>query len=106
RRRFAESTSLNQRNQEAIMRLLDEMGALAEGDLTVKTTVTEEITGAIADSVNFTIEELKNVVGRINHAAAQVSVATEAAQKTTTQLLAAAEKQGREIRETSASVLG
>ncbi|HZR70969.1 MAG TPA: methyl-accepting chemotaxis protein [Burkholderiales bacterium] len=96
----------NKANQDAILRLMNEMGSLAEGDLTVKTTVTEEITGAIADSVNFTIEELKNVVGRINHAAAQVSIATEAAQKTTTQLLAAAEKQGREIRETSASVLG
>jgi twitching motility protein PilJ len=105
-RQRAEIERQNKVNQDAILRLMNEMGSLAEGDLTVKTTVTEEITGAIADSVNFTIEELKNVVGRINHAAAQVSIATEAAQKTTTQLLAAAEKQGREIRETSASVLG
>ncbi len=105
-RQRAEIERQNKANQDAILRLMNEMGSLAEGDLTVKTTVTEEITGAIADSVNFTIEELKNVVGRINHAAAQVSIATEAAQKTTTQLLAAAEKQGREIRETSASVLG
>jgi twitching motility protein PilJ len=105
-RQRAEIERMNKANQDAILRLMNEMGSLAEGDLTVKTTVTEEITGAIADSVNFTIEELKNVVGRINHAAAQVSIATEAAQKTTTQLLAAAEKQSREIRETSASVLG
>jgi twitching motility protein PilJ len=105
-RQRSEIERQNKANQDAILRLMNEMGSLAEGDLTVKTTVTEEITGAIADSVNFTIEELKNVVGRINHAAAQVSIATEAAQKTTTQLLAAAEKQGREIRETSASVLG
>jgi twitching motility protein PilJ len=105
-RQRSEIERQNKVNQDAILRLMNEMGSLAEGDLTVKTTVTEEITGAIADSVNFTIEELKNVVGRINHAAAQVSIATEAAQKTTTQLLAAAEKQGREIRETSASVLG
>jgi twitching motility protein PilJ len=101
----AEVERTNRTNQDAILRLMNEMGSLAEGDLTVKATVTEEITGAIADSVNFTIEELKNLVGRINHAAAQVSVATEAAQKTSTQLLAAAEKQSREIRETSASVL-
>lgn len=112
RRRAEESESqraqiehTNKTNQDAILRLMNEMGNLAEGDLTVKATVTEEITGAIADSVNFTIEELKNLVGRINHAAAQVSVATEAAQKTTSQLLAAAEKQSQEIRETSASVL-
>ena len=104
-RQRAEVERTNRTNQDAILRLMNEMGSLAEGDLTVKATVTEEITGAIADSVNFTIEELKNLVGRINHAAAQVSVATEAAQKTSTQLLAAAEKQSREIRETSASVL-
>jgi twitching motility protein PilJ len=104
-RQRAEIEKTNKTNQDAILRLMNEMGSLAEGDLTVKATVTEEITGAIADSVNFTIEELKGLVGRINHAAAQVTVATEAAQKTTNQLLAAAEKQGREIRETSASVL-
>jgi len=82
------------------------MGNLAEGDLTVKATVTEEITGAIADSVNFTIDELRTLVGRINAAAAQVTTAAESAQHTSAQLLAAAEKQSVEIRQTSASVLG
>jgi len=96
---------LNKQNQEAILRLMNEMGNLAEGDLTVKATVTEEITGAIADSVNFTIDELRGLVGRINAAAAQVTTATESAQQTSVQLLAAAEKQSNEIRQTSASVL-
>ena len=73
RRRFAESTELNQRNQEAIMRLLDEMGSLAEGDLTVKTTVSEDITGAIADSVNYAIDELRSLVTTINETSEQVS---------------------------------
>jgi twitching motility protein PilJ len=101
----AETERTNRSNQDAILRLMNEMGNLAEGDLTVKATVTEDITGAIADSVNFTIDELKNLVGRINTAAAQVTTATEAAQKTSSQLLAAAEKQSVEIRGTSASVL-
>src|SRR6266496_4784219 len=95
----------NRSNQDAILRLMNEMGNLAEGDLTVKATVTEEITGAIADSVNFTIDELRGLIGRINAAAAQVTTATESAQKTSAQLLAAAEKQSVEIRQTSASVL-
>jgi twitching motility protein PilJ len=104
-RQRAETESTNRGNQDAILRLMNEMGNLAEGDLTVKATVTEEITGAIADSVNFTIDELRGLVGRINAAAAQVTTATESAQQTSVQLLAAAEKQSVEIRQTSASVL-
>jgi twitching motility protein PilJ len=100
-----ETERTNRSNQDAILRLMNEMGNLAEGDLTVKATVTEEITGAIADSVNFTIDELRGLVGRINAAAAQVTTATESAQQTSAQLLAAAEKQSVEIRQTSASVL-
>ena len=73
RRRFASSIELNHRNQDAIMRLLDEMGSLAEGDLTVKTTVSEDITGAIADSVNYAIDELRSLVTTINETSEQVS---------------------------------
>src|SRR5689334_18155632 len=105
-RQRAETERTNRSNQDAILRLMNEMGNLAEGDLTVKATVTEEITGAIADSVNFTIDELRGLVGRINAAAAQVTTAAESAQQTSVQLLAAAEKQSVEIRQTSASVLG
>jgi twitching motility protein PilJ len=104
-RQRAEIERTNRSNQDAILRLMNEMGNLAEGDLTVKATVTEEITGAIADSVNFTIDELKGLVGRINNTVARVTTATESAQKTSSQLLAAAEKQSLEIRESSASVL-
>ncbi len=104
-RQRAEIERTNKGNQDAILRLMNEMGNLAEGDLTVKATVSEDITGAIADSVNFTVDELKGLVGRINTTAAQVTNATETAQKTSTQLLAAAEKQSQEIRQTSASVL-
>jgi len=101
----ADTERTNRSNQDAILRLMNEMGNLAEGDLTVKATVTEEITGAIADSVNFTIDELRGLVGRINSAAAQVTTATESAQKTSAQLLAAAEKQSVEIRQASTSVV-
>src|SRR5258706_208362 len=104
-RQRAEVERVNRGNQDAILRLMNEMGNLAEGDLTVKATVTEEITGAIADSVNFTIDELRGLVGRINTTAAQVTTATAAAQKTSAQLLAAAERQSVEIRTTSASGL-
>ncbi len=84
RRRFQDSAELNQRNQEAIMRLLDEMGSLAEGDLTVKTTVTEDITGAIADSVNYAIDELRTLVTTINETSEQVSSSAQETQTTAT----------------------
>ena len=96
----------NERNlsQQAILRLMNEMGDLADGDLTVRTTVTEDITGAIADSVNYTIEELSVLVRRINDAAIRVTAATESAQKTSGELLQATEKQAHEIREAGTTI--
>ncbi|MCL2075365.1 MAG: methyl-accepting chemotaxis protein [Betaproteobacteria bacterium] len=91
------SESTNRQNQEAILRLMNELGDLADGDLTVTATVSEDITGAIADSINYTIEELRVLVGRINDAATRVTQATEVARKTSTELLTAAAKQGEEI---------
>jgi twitching motility protein PilJ len=83
--------------QAAILRLMNEMGDLADGDLTVRATVSEDVTGAIADSVNYTIEELSVLVGRINKAAAQVTTATSDAKATSDELLTATETQTREI---------
>jgi twitching motility protein PilJ len=85
--------------QQAILRLMNEMGDLADGDLTIRATVTEDITGAIADSVNYTIEELSVLVRRINDAASRVTAATESARHTSTELLAATERQSQEIEE-------
>lgn len=101
-----EAEEHNKANQEAILRLMNEMGSLADGDLTVQATVSEDITGAIADSVNYTIEELRVLVGRINSTAAQVTSATESAAQTSARLLQAAERQSKEIQEAGSSVLG
>src|SRR6202163_891388 len=105
RRSAAEAESENKRNQEAILRLLNEMGDLADGDLTVRAKVTEDITGAIADSMNYTIEELRTLVTGVNRASAQVTERSQEAQHVSAQLLAAAERQSKEIEETSSRVL-
>ncbi len=97
--------ALNRQNQNAILRLMNELGDLADGDLTVTATVSEDITGAIADSINYTIEELRVLVGRINDASGRVTVATGIAQQTSTELLEAAERQATEIKATGQSVL-
>lgn len=103
-RRAEEAAQENQRNQDAILRLLNEMGDLAEGDLTVQATVTEDITGAIADSVNYAIDELRMLVQGINRAAQQVTQTTSEARLSSEQLLAAAEQQSEQIGETTAAV--
>ncbi len=94
----------SQNNQEAILNLLDEMGDLADGDLTVKAQVTESITGAIADSINYTIASLRELVTNINRATEQVNKATGQAQSTSSSLLAAAEQQTKQIADTSTAV--
>lgn len=105
RRSAAEAEAENKRNQEAILRLLNEMGDLADGDLTVRAQVTEDITGAIADSMNYTIDELRTLVTGVNNAAIQVTQKTAQAQSISTELLDAAERQSKEIEDTTSQVL-
>ncbi len=96
---------VNDGNQAAILRLMNELQAVAEGDLTQETTVTEDITGAIADSVNYTVEELRLLVGNVQNTASRVAQTTTQVENTSTELLAASTEQLREIRETGQSVL-
>jgi twitching motility protein PilJ len=105
RLRAQDSEHENKRNQEAILRLLNEMGNLADGDLTVQASVTEDVTGAIADSINFTIEELRTLVRGINSATDQVTKATQETQAISNRLFEASQRQNREIQQASASVL-
>jgi len=104
RRRALDSEQQNRANQVAIQRLLDEITTLADGDLTARARVTEDITGAIADSINFTVDELRRLVEGVTGAAEQVTAATSEAQATSAQLLQAAERQADEIQETGQSV--
>jgi len=96
-KRYQTTKELNDRNQEAIMRLLDEMGSLAEGDLTVKATVTEDMTGAIADSINFAVEQLRSLVQTITDTSVQVASSAQETQATAMHLAEAAEHQAQEI---------
>jgi twitching motility protein PilJ len=96
---------VNDANQAAILRLMNELQTVAEGDLTQEATVTEDITGAIADSVNYTVEELRSLVGNVQATATRVAQTTSAVESTSTELLAASNEQLREIRETGQSVV-
>jgi twitching motility protein PilJ len=94
----------NERNQEAIMRLLDELSSLADGDLTVQATVTEDITGAIADSINYAIEALRELVTTINDSAIQLDGATKQTQGAAAHMAKASSAQSRQISSASESM--
>jgi twitching motility protein PilJ len=105
RKRALENERANRRNEEAILRLLDDMSQLAEGDLTRHARVTEDMTGAIADAVNFAIDELRGLVNQINQAAGQLTESTNQGRAVSGQLLQVAERQAEEIQSTTSSVL-
>jgi twitching motility protein PilJ len=94
----------NERNQEAIMRLLDELSSLADGDLTVQATVTEDITGAIADSINYAIEALRELVTTINDSAIQLDGAAKQTQGAAANMAKASSAQSRQISAASESM--
>jgi len=94
----------NERNQAAILRLLDELGSLADGDLTVQATVTEDITGAIADSINYAIEALKDLVTTINDTAIKIDAAARQTQATSGHLAQASETQSKQVADATESV--
>ncbi|BBM01048.1 methyl-accepting chemotaxis protein [Microbulbifer sp. GL-2] len=104
RRSLLQESDTNERNQQAIMQLLDELADLADGDLTTSATVTEAFTGAIADSINFTIDQLRVLVSRINGAAQEVSGLSQETQQTALHLAEASEHQAQEIAGASAAV--
>ncbi|MFG6447236.1 methyl-accepting chemotaxis protein [Roseateles sp. BYS180W] len=101
----AEAKRINDANQAAILRLMNELQSVAEGDLTHQATVTEDITGAIADSVNYTVEELRSLVQQVQTTAERVTGTTAQVDQTSTELLAASTEQLREIRATGEAVL-
>jgi twitching motility protein PilJ len=102
RGRAAEET--NRKNQEAILRLLDEMGNLSDGDLTRYATVTEDFTGAIADSINYTIDAIREVVETINKTSEQVSHAAEQTKRTAVSLANASSNQAEQITSASTAI--
>lgn len=99
-----DAVELADKHQEAILRLLDEMGDLADGDLTVEATVTEDITGAIADSINYAIEALRELVSTIDGAAESVDSAAKQTRASANHLAKASEDQSRQVASATESI--
>ncbi|WP_160104866.1 methyl-accepting chemotaxis protein [Pseudomonas izuensis] len=103
-RQLRETAEKNERNQNAIMRLLDEIEDLADGDLTVTASVTEDFTGTIADSINYSVDQLRDLVATINLTAGQVAAAVQETQATAMHLAQASEHQAQQISEASTAI--
>ncbi len=103
-KRLVLEEATNERNEEAILRLLNEIGDLADGDLTATATVTEDFTGAIADSINFTIDQLRVLVSRINDTSRSVAEAATETKSTALHLAEASDHQAQEIAGASAAI--
>lgn len=100
----SESAVQNEQNQAAILQLLDELADLADGDLRVQATVTESFTGAIADSINFSIDQMRGLVAKINQTSGQVSSAADNTKSSVSQLSEASQRQAKEISDVSEAV--
>jgi twitching motility protein PilJ len=100
----AGSSSQAETDQQAILQLLDELGNLADGDLTVQATVNESITGAIADSINYTVEALRELVTTINRGALLVEEATKQTQASARALRNASDAQSRQVKAATEAV--
>lgn len=100
----SETEVQNEQNQAAILQLLDELADLADGDLRVQATVTESFTGAIADSINFSIDQLRSLVSQINDTSGAVSSAADQTQNSVNKLSEAAKRQAEEIAQVSEAV--
>jgi twitching motility protein PilJ len=94
----------SERDQQAILQLLDELGNLADGDLTVQATVTEDVTGAIADSINYAIEALRDLVATINKGVILVEDASRQTQASAQSLESASEAQSRQVKAATEAV--
>jgi twitching motility protein PilJ len=104
RRNLIEAEKVKDKNQQAILTLLNDISDLADGDLTAEATVTEDFTGTIADSINFAIAELRSLVQNVASTSEKVASSTDATRSTSLQLAESAENQAQEIAGASAAI--
>lgn len=90
--------------QKSIMKLLDEVSGVADGDLTKEAEVSADVTGAIADSFNFMIDQLRKIIGSVQHATHQVSTAANQIYSSAEELVDGSQDQTEQIVSTSAAI--
>lgn len=100
-----EAQQANETVQLAIFRLMQELQDIASGDLTKKTTVGEDITGGIADAINYTVEELRALVTGVLRTAERVTSTAAQVDATSLVLLESSRNQLAAMRGVGQSVV-
>ena len=90
--------------QRQVIRLLDDVEGAARGDLTVQAEVTADVLGAVADSFNLTIQNLREIVQQVSAAALQVTKSSSDNEMFARSLSADALRQAEELAVTLNSV--
>ncbi len=101
---FVQSQEERDHLQDSIVKLLDEVSNVAEGDLTVEAEVSTEATGAIADAFNFMTAELRSLIKQVKDATNQVGSASSHINATTEKFVRGSERQSQQIAQTTAAV--
>ncbi|MEM7118455.1 MAG: ammonium transporter, partial [Chloroflexota bacterium] len=92
------------RLQLSIIKLLEEITDVADGDLTVEAEVTEDAMGAVADSFNFMISQLRDVIHRVLRTTLSVNLSANQIRSTAQHLAQGSESQAAQIVDTTAAV--
>jgi methyl-accepting chemotaxis protein len=101
---LVDSRKERDRMQAAVMKLLSEVSGVAEGDLTVEAEVTDDVTGAVADSFNLMIGQLRQIIGQVQAASRQISTAVGELRDVTANLATGSDDQAAQAVEASVAI--
>jgi methyl-accepting chemotaxis protein len=101
---LVDSRKERDRMQAAVMKLLAEVSGVAEGDLTVEAEVTDDVTGAVADSFNLMIGQLRQIIGQVQAASRQISTAVAELRDVTENLASGSDDQAAQAVEASVAI--
>ncbi|HYM26000.1 MAG TPA: methyl-accepting chemotaxis protein, partial [Vicinamibacterales bacterium] len=101
---LAQSQAERDRMQASVMKLLDEISGVAEGDLSVQAEVTADVTGALADSFNFMIGQLRAIIRELQNTSGDVASALTDLRSSTAKLAAGSEDQAAQAVEASVAI--
>lgn len=90
--------------QRSIMKLLDEVSGVAEGDLTREAEVTEGMTGAIADAFNYMMDSLRQLIGKVQNVSQQVNSTAAETQTSAERLAQGSQEQAAQITNTTVAL--
>ena len=94
------------RLQKSVVKLLDEVSSISDGDLTVQAEVGPEITGEIAEAFNQMTRNLRSLIRQVKDVTMQVATSATTINDTTEQLASGSGAQAAQIARTTQAING